>query len=59
MSVDVYVQPEWNYAGQYHYSVWVDGEKYDEFTSLGWLTHREMIDVARGYANALTDPLSM
>lgn len=49
----VSVIPEWSYAGQHHYTVWVDGEKYDEFTSNGWISHRFMIDIANLYREAL------
>lgn len=51
--MDVYVSPAWNYGGAYHYHVYAFGELYDEFTSNRWLTHGEMIDVARGYAEGL------
>jgi len=51
--MDCYVSPEWSYAGRHHYAVWVDGVRYDEFTSKGWLTGSQMHDVAAGYAEAL------
>ena len=51
--MDCHVTLEWSYAGKRHYSVWCQGEKMDEFTSTGWLTHSQMIDVARGYAEVL------
>ena len=53
---DVYVSPDWHYAGDYHYVVFVDGEKYDEFTSRrpwGWLTQSQMYDIANGYQEAI------
>lgn len=52
--VDVYVSEEWAYHKDAHYIVWVDGEKYDEFTSrTGPLTFRQQIDVSAGYSEAL------
>lgn len=51
--MDYYVTPEWHYAGRHHYSVWYESVKVDEFTSDKWLTHSQMIDVARSYADVL------
>jgi len=51
--MDVQIAPEWSYAGMHYYSVWVDGVKYDEFTSRGWLTASQLYDVAQGYKEGL------
>lgn len=45
----VYVSPMGHYGSTYFYVVMVDGKQYDEFSSEGWITHSQMIDVARGY----------
>jgi len=57
--MDVYVSEVSAYAGSYLYYVFVDGEKYDEFSSTRWITHAQMIDVARGYEEGLTDPTDL
>ena len=49
---DVYVTG-WSYARLHHYTVMVNGEVYDQFTSSQRLTFTEEYDVAAGYKEAL------
>ena len=53
--MDVYVREEWTYGGQAYYTVWVDGQLYDNFTltKKPLLTWSQQIDVANGYKEAL------